>query len=209
MDLATIVLSLGMLGGTGAASNDCKYTTTAPHLVSIEMPPKTPVVDLATPLLLAAAWSFTASAGIVGSSGLGERGPSPSTSISYERPAVRVVARFEPVAKIELGRGWVASGHVEVGRSAIAGVGYVYRDGGDWHKHSVWLLAGYTAAGCRVILSSDLNSVNRVGRAELSYALTRGHLILEPLLGIVRYDEGAGWGVLARVELGWRLARTR
>jgi len=177
-------------------------------------------MDLATPLLLAAAWSLTASAGVVGSSGLGERGPSPSTSISYEMPTFplpwgvdpltfRAVGRWEPVAKIESERGWVASGNIEVGRAAIAGLGYKHRDGGDWHKSSVWLLGGYTAAGFRAILASDLNSVNRVGRAELSYALTRGHLVLEPLLGIVRYDEGAGWGVLARVELGWRFGTVR
>ena len=164
-------------------------------------------MDLATIVL---------SLGLVGSAGLGERGPSPSTSIRFEMPSFplpfgvdpltfRVVGRWEPVAKIESDRGWVASGNIEVGRSAIAGLGYKHRDGGDWHKHSVWLLGGYTVAGFRAILSSDLNSVNRVGRAELSYALDYGHhLVLEPLLGIVRYDEGAGWGVLARVECGWR-----
>lgn len=108
-----------------------------------------------------------------------------------QRGPVRAEAFADSSPKIESGRGWRGGIDVDVipdrAIAPFAGVGYHYRDGGPWVKHSLWLRAGLAWDIATLLIAHDLHTANRPWQIEERVRLPKGAWFFEPRLGYERY----------------------
>ena len=141
-----------------------------------------------------------------------------SSSYHYGERPLGAVARGVPAGplsaarafvdtqdKVESGAGYIVGADLDLRlqRGPLLGLGYRYRDGGNWIKRSWWVRSGLAAGPTTLVFAWDASTANRVRSLELCSQLRRGHFIVEPRVAVARYDAGA-WGAYGSFLLGWQ-----
>lgn len=142
-------------------------------------------------------------AGIEASHNLGEANGSVIFQAVQEWKAFDARAFMDTSDKVESDAGFILGADVDIHKriGPLVGLGYRYRDGGDWLKQSVWARGGLAAGPITAVLAADLTSENRVRSGELRGRWSVGRFALEPRFAVVRYNGGT-WGYHGAVLMG-------
>lgn len=144
-------------------------------------------------------------AGLEGSYGLGELPRAAVLQAAYGHVLGDIRLSGTTSDKSESGKGYIlgldADFHPRIG--PLVGVGWRYRDGGNWVKRSLWLRGGIAINRVTAVLAWDVTSDNRVRLGELRTRWSLKHLQFEPRVGLAHYD-GFKWGGLASMSIGYR-----
>jgi hypothetical protein len=131
-------------------------------------------------------------AGIESSWNYGELPPAPLLQLAYENPWLDFQAHASTMRKSESDAGFILGADLDVHRwiGPLVGLGYTYRDGGDWVKHGGWLRAGYAFGALVLVGKADLTTQNRVRSIGLRLRAPLGDWALETRAGVARYQQG-------------------
>ena len=154
------------------------------------------------PLLLSAALL----AGIDYTRGVGEK-DKPALAVAAEARSKWLVAEvlYVDSPKLESGQGYLATAAVELVSpwKLLAGARYSYREGGPWHKQTLWGRAGIRVGSYTLLAEHAFNSPNQEIKLEGRMRLFSRPLAAEFRMFVLFHStgRGAGWSLLLGKEI--------